>query len=64
MSNLYILLNRMMPVAEAAGEIHGVSMDENWIGTGTDRIRINGVTNDGRKFGLTLEIEKEEEKDA
>lgn len=65
MSNLYIILKRMMPAAEVAGEIHEVSMDENWIGMGTDRVHISGKTHDGRKFGLTMEIEaKEEEEDA
>ena len=65
MSNLYIILKHMMPAAECAGEIHEVSMDENWIGMGRDRVYINGKTNDGRKFELTMEIEnKEEQKDA
>lgn len=57
MSNLYIILKNMMPAAEVAGEIHEVSMDENWIGMGRDRVSIEGVTNDGRKFELTMEIE-------
>ena len=60
MSNLYIILKHMMPAAETAGEIHEVSMDENWIGMGTDRVHIEGMTHDGRKFSLTLEIEEGE----
>lgn len=60
MSNLYIILKQMMPAAEVAGEIHEVSMDENWIGMGTDRVHIQGKTNDGRKFSLTMEIESQE----
>ena len=66
MSNLYIILKHMMPAAEVAGEIHEVSMDENWIGMGMDRVHIQGKTNDGRKFELTMEIEneKEEKEDA
>lgn len=57
MSNLYIILKNMMPAAEIAGEIHEVSMDENWIGMGRDRVAIKGVTNDGRKFELVMEVE-------
>ena len=64
MSNLYIILKKMMPVAETAGEIHEFSMDENWIGMGTDRVYISGKTYDGRKFDLTLEIKKGVEEDA
>ncbi len=65
MSNLYIILKNMMPAAEVAGNILEVSMDENWIGMGTDRVHIQGKTNDGRKFELTMEIEnKEEQEDA
>ena len=65
MSNLYIILKNMMPAAEVAGNILEVSMDENWIGMGMDRVRIQGKTNDGRKFELTMEIEnKEEQEDA
>ena len=60
MSNLYIILKQMMPAAEGAGELHEVSMDENWIGMGPDRIHIQGKTNDGRKFELTMEIENKE----
>lgn len=63
MSNLYIILKHMMPAAETAGEIHEVSMDENWIGMGTDRVHISGKTHDGRKFNMTMEIEKEVEED-
>ena len=61
MSNLYIILKHMMPAAEVAGEIHEVSMDENWIGMGTDRVHIQGKTNDGRKFEMTMEIENKED---
>ena len=57
MSNLYIILKNMIPAAEVAGEIHEVSMDENWIGMGRDRVDIKGKTNDGRKFSLIMEIE-------
>ena len=65
MSNLYIIMKQMLPAAEVAGEVHEVSMDENWIGMGRDRVHIQGVTNDGRKFDLTLEIEnKEDQEDA
>ena len=65
MSNLYIILKQMLPAAEVAGEVHEVSMDENWIGMGRDRVHIQGETHDGRKFELTMEIEnKEEQKDA
>ena len=65
MSNLYIILKQMLPAAEVAGEVHEVSMDENWIGMGRDRVHIQGVTNDGRKFDLTMEIEnKEDQEDA
>ena len=60
MSNLYIILKQMMPAAEVAGEVHEVSMDENWIGMGRDRVHIHGVTNDGREFNLTMEIENKE----
>ena len=65
MSNLYVILKQMLPAAEVAGEVHEVSMDENWIGMGRDRVHIQGVTNDGRKFDLTMEIEnKEDQEDA
>ena len=62
---IYIMLKHLMSAAEVAGEIHEVSMDENWIGMGRDRVHIKGETNNGRKFELTMEIEnKEEQKDA
>jgi hypothetical protein len=61
MSNLYIILKHMMPAAEVAGNIREVSMDENWIGMGRDRVSIEGKTNDGRKFSLVMEIEGGEE---
>lgn len=61
MSNLYIILKHMMPAAEVTGEIHELSMDENWIGLGMDRVYIKGKTNDGRKFELTMSIENEKE---
>lgn len=58
MSNLYCVMKHMLPTAEIVGEIHEVSMDENWIGL-MDRIEISGKTHDGRKFELTLQIEEE-----
>lgn len=64
MSNLYNHMKRMCIPAEFVGEIKGVSVDENWIGM-MDRVTLNGITPDGRKFEMTLEImNKEEEKDA
>lgn len=58
-------MKQMLNLAEVVGDINSVGMDYNWLGM-MDRINLKGVTLDGRKFELTLEImnKQEEEKDA
>ena len=66
MSNLYAHMKRMLPVAEAVGNVTGVALNENWCGI-YDRITVTGTTHAGHDFELALEIKlenKEEEKDA
>lgn len=62
MMDLYNSLKKMMPVAEALGKVHEAHMGE-WV-CNQEHISLRGVTADGRKFELSLEIDKEGEQDA
>ena len=62
MSNIYKFFRNVLNVAENVGNISKIQQGD-WLGT-ADRIYINGKTQDGREFTLTLEIEKEVENDA
>lgn len=61
MSNIYKYFRNVLGVAEIVGEIEEISQGD-WLGK-SERIDINGKTRDGRDFTLTLEIEKEAQKD-
>ena len=61
MSNIYKYFRNVLGVAEVVGEIEEISQGD-WLGK-SERIDINGKTRDGRDFTLTLEIEKEAQKD-
>ena len=62
MSNMLNHLKRMMNAAESVGSVTRINMGD-WLDA-YDRISIAGKTNDGRKFEMTLEIDKEGEKNA
>lgn len=61
MMDLYNALKKMMPVAEALGKVNEAHMGE-WV-CNQDHISLRGATTDGRKFELTLEIDREDKKD-
>lgn len=62
MSKIYRYFRHMLNVAENIGDINEIHQGD-WLGK-AERIDINGITQDGREFTMTLEIEKEEKKDA
>ena len=62
MNEMYGHLKRMMATAECVGLVSEVNMGV-WLGT-HNRISIDGKTADGRKFEMTLEVEKEAKQDA
>lgn len=62
MNNMYNNLKRMMSAAEFVGSVDEVHMGD-WLGKAV-RIDIHGATNDGKPFVLTLEVDKEVQKDA
>lgn len=61
MSNIYRYMRNVLNVAENVGEINEVHQGD-WLGN-SERIDINGKTQDGREFTLTLEIAKEAKED-
>lgn len=61
MSKVYRHLKKMILLADDIGEVDNITMGE-WLET-SDRVYINGKTQDGREFTLTLEIEKEAKED-
>lgn len=56
--NLRVLLN----VADNIGDVNDVRMDLNWL-PGKDHITIAGITKEGDKFSLDLEIVRKEVSD-
>lgn len=62
MANLYVTLKRLMAISETMGDISAVELGE-WLDK-YDRISIQGNTQDGREFRMTLEVDKEAKKDA
>ena len=62
MMDLYNSLKKMMSVTECIGKVNEVHMGK-WIGD-QDHISLRGMTIDGRKFELHLEIDKEVKQDA
>ena len=62
MSNIYRYFRNVLNVAEGVGDIAEIHQGD-WLGK-AERIDINGKTQDGRDFTLTLEIEKEAKEDA
>ena len=62
MSNIYKYFRNVLGVAENVGNIDEISQGD-WL-RNSERIHINGKTDDGRDFTLTLEIEKEANEDA
>ena len=62
MMDLYNALKKMMPLAEDLGKVHEAHMGD-WI-SDMDHISLKGVTPDGRKYELSLEIDKEDMPDA
>ena len=62
MMDLYNALKKMMPVAESLGKVHEAEMGD-WL-KDQERITLCGVTPDGRKYELRLEIDKEAKTDA
>lgn len=62
MSNIYRYFRNVLNVAENVGDISEIHQGD-WLGK-SERIDINGKTQDGREFTLTLEIEKEVKEDA
>lgn len=62
MSNIYKYFRSVQGVAENVGQIENVRSGE-WL-PNIEHIRFEGKTSDGRKFELSLEIEKGVEEDA
>ena len=62
MMDLYNALKKMMTVAEDLGKVTEARMGD-WINQ-QDHISLCGVTPDGRKYELILEIDKEAKTDA
>ena len=62
MSMIYRYFRNVLNVAENIGEIDEISQGD-WLSK-SERIDINGKTQDGREFTLMLEIEKEVKQDA
>lgn len=61
MSNIYKHMRHVLNVAENVGDIIEIHQGD-WLGN-SERIDINGKTQDGREFTLTLEITKEAKED-
>ena len=62
MSRMYLNLKRLMSVAENVGEVTTVEMFD--FLDKYDRITLRGMTGDGKRFELNLEVEKEVQQDA
>ena len=62
MSKIYKYFRNVLAVADIIGEIDEISQGD-WLSK-SERIDINGKTQDGREFTLMLEIEKEAKEDA
>ena len=62
MMDLYNALKKLLPVAEDIGKVNEAHMGD-WVGD-QDHISLRGETPNGRKYELTLEIDKEVKTDA